>query len=198
MKRFLLFVCVLVPFLSAQAQGGIEGGFYAEHFQLGYRSQQSFGGILHYPISDRFTLNYQIGIGPAQGGGIYIHAPAVAVAGAFLLSQAADVRALGALGALALVIPEGVGMYVGNGKLKPHISINPLGCDYWHRRDPYEEFTKMSCSMIVRFKMRTNLSVPVYVAPQIGGVFVYTPGELTERFGFRAGIAIGFDGGPVD
>jgi hypothetical protein len=193
--RAMLFVALLfAATASAFAQDQIEGGLYAEHFQLGYRSQQQFGGILHIPFGDRFTANYQLGIGPSQQGGFFIHAPAGAVAGAFLLSNANGGELFNYLGVLMFVLPEGVGMYVtDNERMRAHVSLNPLGFEYWHRNNPYEEIAKMSGNVVLRLKMHTNLPVPTYIAPQIAGTWIYTPGQTRERFGFRAGVTMGYE-----
>lgn len=191
--RFLITILLLTGLLkNGFAQGNFEGGLYAEHYQLGYRAQLNFGIIVHAPLGDRFTLNYQIGLGPKLGGGLYVHAPVGAVAGAFLLANANDFDFLSTVGILTLLVPEGVGMYFGEGKMKMHASVNPLGFDYWHRRDPnYEEIPKVSGSLVFRVKMNTGMEWPSFIAPQVAGTMIYTPGESTSRFGVRAGITIG-------
>lgn len=197
-RKTLLFLLFLLPLWSA-AQGGIEGGLYFEHFQLGYRGQTSVGGMLHVPVGDRFTLNYQANIGLYSGRGFYAHAPVGAVAGIWLLTHTRGGglnNLVNGLGALLVIIPEGAGMYVTENRLKMHVSVNPLGFEYWRRWGGQgEETGKMSCNVVARFKMPTNLKWNIYVAPQVAGTIIYTPGEKTDRFGVKAGVTFGFDAG---
>lgn len=189
---------ILTIFLSSSlaafsfAQGGVEGGLYANYFQLGYRGQTSFGGQLHIPIGDVFTLNYRLSLGPSNGG-LYVHAPAGAVAGGWLISNFNESELLGAIGFLMFAVPEGVGGYIkSEGKFRPYVSLNPLGIEYWHKKDPYEEFAKMSCNATFRMKMTTGVSWLHYIAPEVSATYIYTPGTLTERIGFHIGITFGY------
>jgi hypothetical protein len=198
MKARILFVFVLSKlFAPLAAQDHIEGGLYLEHYQLGYRSQQQIGGQLHIGIGDRFTLNWQMGIGPAAEGGFYAHAPAGFIGGMKIMrvqSQYGQGNFLNYLGALLLVCPEGIGYYATEGKMRMHVSVNPLGFDYWYRRDPYFEHGRMSGSVVVRCRLMSNLKWPIYLAPQIAASFIYRlPDDGTlDRIGFRAGVTIGF------
>lgn len=195
-------LALLLSFLSFRvaSQDFVEGGLYAEHFQLGYRSQQQIGGILHVGVMERFTLNWQIGIGPSAEGGIYAHAPAGFVGGMKLMRDQGSHPIINSfplfnnLGFLLLLCPEGVGYYVTEGKMRIHVSVNPLGFDYWLRRDPYFEHGRMSGSVVIRGRLMSNLKWPVYIAPQIAGTFIYRLPEdgTLERIGFRAGVTIGF------
>lgn len=196
--RLTLFL--LLSFLSyrVSAQEWIEGGIYAEHYQLGYRSQQQFGGQLHIGLGERFTLNWQIGIGPAADGGFYFHAPAGVVGGVKLMREQRSSPIWNALpvannlGLLLCALPEGIGYYATDGKMRLHVSLNPLGFDYW--RNPEFEHGRMVGTMMVRCRLMSNLKFPIYIAPQIGASFMYrTPDDGTlERIGFRAGVTIGF------
>jgi hypothetical protein len=194
LKHFLLLIAACFAFNISHAQDELEGGVYAEHFQLGYRSQENFGGILHIPIG-AFTLNYQIGLGPKSGGGLYVHAPVGCVVGAWMLGNFSNFRFLTLLGALSIAVPEGVGVYLSEGdKISTHLSVNPLGFDYWYRRDEYEEIGRMSGSVVFRVKMRTNLDFPAYIAPQLAATMIYRADrENFDQFGFRAGVTFGIE-----
>lgn len=202
MKIRITLVLILSLFISrAYAQADwIEGGLYVEHYQLGYRSQQQIGGILHIGLGERFTANYQIGIGPANEGGFYFHAPAGLVGGMKLMNEQNSNPIISSfplfnnLGFLLCLLPEGVGAYMTEGKMRVHVSVNPLGFDYWYRREPYFEHGRVSGSIVVRWRLMSNLKWPVYIAPQVAGTIIYRlPDDGTlERFGFRAGVTIGF------
>ena len=197
--RLALFL--LLSFLSfrTSAQEWMEGGLYAEHYQLGYRSQQQYGGIFHLGLGERFTLNWQVGIGPAADGGFYFHAPAGLIGG-YKLMREQNTRPIlqvvpwvNNLGLLLCVLPEGVGYYATEGKMRLHVSLNPLGFDYWNRLDGSITHGRMVGTMMIRCRLMSNLKFPIYIAPQIGASFIYRlPDDGTlERIGFRAGVTIG-------
>jgi len=197
-SRYILFLLLFFFSFRSSAQiDHIEGGLYVEHFQLGYRSQQQIGGQLHIGIWERFTLNWQIGIGPAAEGGFYAHLPAGMVGGIKLMRDRPwfnSIPMLNNLGVLLMVCPEGVGYYVTEGKMRMHVSVNPLGFDYWLRRDPNFEHGRMSGSVVFRCRLMSNLKWPIYIAPQETATVIYRlPDDGTlDRIGFRAGVTIGF------
>ncbi len=198
-----LTLALLLSFLSfrATAQDWIEGGLYAEHYQLGFRSQQQYGGILHIGIGERFTLNWQIGIGPAAEGGFYFHAPAGLIGGYKLLRLQNSNPIISAfplannLAILLCAIPEGVGYYATEGKMRLHVSLNPLGFDYWNDIDQdLVKHGRMVGTMMIRCRLMSGLKIPIYIAPQVGASFIYRLPEdgTLERIGFRVGVTIGY------
>lgn len=195
--RLLLFAVIILFPVMIKAQDHFEGGLYAEYFQLGYRSQQQIGGQLHMGIGDRFTLNWQAGIGISNEGGFYGHAPAGFVGGMKLLRDR-SIYTQGSvwnyLGTLLLVMPEGVGYYITEGKMRMHVSANPLGFDYWLRRDPYFEHGRMSGSVVFRMRLMSNLKWPIFIAPQVAATMIYRLPEdgTLDRYGFRVGVTIGY------
>ncbi|HEU4718857.1 MAG TPA: hypothetical protein VFU15_13530 [Bacteroidia bacterium] len=185
---FFIFVSNL------EAQGNIEGGLYTEYSQFGYYGQFAAGGVLYIPWKDRFTLNYEACIGRQNNRGFYAHAPAGALSGAYLIGQASGVTFLNYLGVLLFLVPEGVGMYVTEGKISTHISVNPLGFDYWYKRDPYDETGCLSGSIVFRLKMPLQgYSWPLFVAPQVAVTWLYGNSDPVGNPGLRAGVCIGFD-----
>lgn len=201
MKARVAIILLLSIFsFRVSAQDHIEGGLYLEHYQLGYRSQQQIGGQLHIGFGDRFTFNWQAGIGPTAQGGFYFHAPAGLIGGIKLMNEQGQRPILQAfpafnnIGLLLCVLPEGIGYYATEGKMRLHVSLNPLGFDYWYRGDPYFEHGRMSGSMVVRCRLMSNLKWPIYLAPQIAATFIYRLPEdgTLERIGFCAGVTIGF------
>lgn len=201
--RVTLFLLLLFFSHRASAQlDWIEGGFYAEHYQLGYRSQQQFGGILHIGVGERLTLNWQIGLGPCAEGGYYFHAPAGLVGGYLLMRNQGDpawyiinsLPVVNNIGALLMLCPEGVGYYVSDGKMRMHISANPLGFDYWKDRNTGFRAGRMSGTVVLRCRLMSGLKWPIYLAPQIAGTYIYRDTEDTglSRIGFRVGVTIGY------
>jgi hypothetical protein len=197
--RFTLIL--LLSFLSyrVSAQEWVEGGLYAEHYQLGTRAQQQYGGQLHIGLGERFTLNWQIGIGPAMDGGFYFHAPAGLIGGYKLMREQSTRPLINVLpwannlGLLLCALPEGVGYYATDGKMRMHVSLNPLGFDYWNSLDGSLLHGRMVGTMMIRCRLMSNLKFPIYIAPQIGASFIYRLPEdgTLERIGFRAGVTIG-------
>ena len=189
---------LLLSFFSITlfSQGKIEGGFYAGYFQLGDRSFNDFGGMLHIPVGDRATLNYHLGFGTSLNSGIYVHCTGGMVAGFWVLNKlnGSGFRA-GYLSFLLCLVPEGVGLYLpSKGKFTTHISINPLSVEYFYRPRTGEEWGKMGCDIVARFKMRSSFDLPVYFAPQVAATVIYTPGQTTSKFGLKAGFTLGFEG----
>ncbi|MDQ3111950.1 MAG: hypothetical protein M3R17_18860 [Bacteroidota bacterium] len=187
----ILFSVFSLPLFS---QGKFEGGIYTGYFQIGERGFNEFGLMFHIPVG-RATLNYHFGLGSSLNSGVYAHSTAGAVAGVWLLNElgASGIDA-GYLSFLFCIMPEGVGYYLPTkGKITTHISVNPLSVEYFYRGRTGEEWGKMSCDVVARFKMRTNFKMPVYFAPQVAGTIIYTPGQMTGKYGFKAGFTIGFE-----
>ncbi|MBI3509383.1 MAG: hypothetical protein HY064_01880 [Bacteroidetes bacterium] len=194
MKIFFSAGAGLLLFISSLfSQGKVEGGLYAEHFQLGYKGQEQFGGILHYPVGGgKFTLNYQSGIGFQDGGGFYAHTSAGAIAGLWLMYHSLGVQYVNYLGFILVLVPNGAGMYFGHGKIVQHISIDPLDVDYWHHYFPYEDRARMSGSIVYRVKLLPDLKWPIYIAPQVSLTMIYLTNNKVQQYGFRAGVCIGY------
>ncbi|GAB4150010.1 MAG: hypothetical protein Fur0041_22880 [Bacteroidia bacterium] len=200
MKKYLVAFLFFLSFgfhsLKAQMTSpSVELGFYTEYFQIGYRAQQQFGFIFHYRLNDRFTLNWQAGIGPSTVGGFYVHAPVGAAVGGWIIQNSGLGSWWKGIGVLTMLIPEGVGMYVSEGKFPVHISVNPLGLDYWYRNNPYQELGKMSGSVMCRMVYRKKIKeTNYYFAPQAGGSLLYNPENKIDRLGLKIGVTIGFSG----
>lgn len=191
-RKFILAFLLSVSPAPVFSQGVIEGGVYANYFQLGYRGQPSFGAQLHIPLGDIFTVNYRVSLGPSNGG-LYLHVPAGMVAGGWLVSESNGAEYIQVISFLLVAVPEGAGVYIpSKGKLRPYVSLNPLGIEYWHRREPYDEAMKMSCNASFRLKMETGQNWLHYVAPEISATYIYTPGALTSRLGFHVGVTFGY------
>ena len=195
MKKKSFFI--LLFFFSTKfifAQGKIEGGLYGEYFQLGDKGFQELGGMLHIPFAERFTINYQLTFGTSYNGGFFVHAPGGVVAYLWLSEHIPNFGGISYFTTLLCVVPEGVGYYLPTkGKLLTHLSINPLGVEYFYHGSVGEEWGKLGCSFVARCKMQTNLKIPTYIAPQIAATYIYTPGRTTAPVGVRVGVTIGFE-----
>lgn len=177
------------------SQSKIEGGFYAGYFQLGERGFNEFGAMLHVPVGS-VTLNYHLGFGTSLNSGLYVHSPAGMAAGFVILKELGGTgQRIGYLSFLLCLVPEGVGMYLPmKGKnLSAHVSVNPLSVEYFYRGRTGEEWGKMGCDVVARFKLSGALGKSIYFAPQLAGTVIYTPGETTSRFGIKAGFTLGFE-----
>lgn len=196
MQKTLAVILLSLFSITCFSQGKIEGGFYAEYFQLGDRGFNDFGGMLHIPIGERATLNYHLGVGTSLNGGVYAHCTGGMVAGFWVLDKmgGSGLR-VGYLSFLLCLVPEGLGVYLPQkGKIATHVSINPLSVEYFYRSEnPHEEWAKLGCDVVARFKIRSTLKWPVYFAPQVAGTVIYTPGETTSQFGLKAGFTLGLE-----
>jgi hypothetical protein len=180
-------------FTPSFSQGKFEGGVHAGYFQLGERGFSEFGIMFHIPVR-RFTLNYHFSLGSSLNSGLYAHSTAGAVAGVWLLSELPNSE-IGYISLMLCILPEGVGYYFPTrGNVTPHLSINPLSVEYFYRSRTGEEWGKMGCDVVARFKMKSSLKWPIYFAPQVSGTIIYTPGHMASRFGVKAGVTIGFEG----
>lgn len=196
MKKLLLTLLFILPSFSLlRAQGGIEAGFHAEQSFFGNRLQQSFGFNLYLPVGDIFTVNWQLGIGPRTNGGFYAHAPAGAVAGVWMISQfgGVDRRFWNAAGVLLAILPEGMGVYANDeGRFRHHFSLNPLGMDYWYRKNPYDELGKLSGTIQYRLKFVPKEDMNFFISPTVATTLIYNPENRIDQWGLRVGLTIGY------
>ncbi|MCU0435485.1 MAG: hypothetical protein MUC87_18650 [Bacteroidia bacterium] len=195
MKKLLITFSLLMVSLSAlRAQGTMEGGVFAEQSFFGSRVQQMYGLSFYLPVRNKFTLNWNLGIGPQTKGGIYAHAPAGLVTGVWLLSQfgGVDRRVMNAAGVLLAVLPEGVGLYLNEeGRFRHHLSFNLLGMDYWYRQNPYNEVGKLSATIQYRLKALLREDLNFFISPTAGVTMIYNPENRISRWGIRLGVCIG-------
>jgi hypothetical protein len=194
MKRIplLLFFCLLFTGKIFSQDNGFDIGIIADHRQFSDQYMQSFG-LNAYINFDRLTINYQLSIGPASRGGFYVHAPAGAALGGFLLSKVDSnnfgYRILGIAGIISMVVPEGIGYYLSeNDKFSTQLIANPLGYEYWKRKNPYEEDWALSGTFLFRFKYFVLPQYHVFIAPEIGPSWIYKNGDIGLKFGVAMGI----------
>jgi len=140
----LFFSLIFVPvFLQAQIQepllsapptedpinGKIHYALTFNHTQQWNGSYTSIGGDAWIPFRQKFTLNYNLRFGLPPDGGIYVHASDGLFLGGLILGNFSEYKVLSTIGVIMLFIPEGVGYYIGKGRNKCHLSVNPLTID---------------------------------------------------------------------
>ncbi len=192
MKLLSLFVLLSFSISLKSQEEGIDIGIIADYHQLPNRSMESFGLQAYYHI-DRFTLNYQLSVGPNLEGGIYVHATGGMAAAGFIFSRIDSTQriiggGMAVVGVICMLIPEGIGYEIKQSeKLNADIILNPLGYEYWKRKDPYLEEWSLSATAMFRLKYMIFPKQNVFLAPQAGVSYMYKTGLL----GFKAGIMIG-------
>lgn len=90
-----------------------------------------------------FALNYKFTAGASTDKAFYFHSTLGGSAGGYLLSKIGflEIKAVNALGLLLCFIPEGITYYPNpDSKLGAGFYINPIGSDYWYKRNNYEKF----------------------------------------------------------
>jgi hypothetical protein len=200
----LFFSLIFVPvFLQAQIQepllsapptedpinGKIHYALTFNHTQQWNGSYTSIGGDAWIPFRQKFTLNYNLRFGLPPDGGIYVHASDGLFLGGLILGNFSEYKVLSTIGVIMLFIPEGVGYYIGKGRNKCHLSVNPLTIDYRYRNIPQGEWSNMGGNITARFHIPSKNAPDHFISPFIGLVANY---HRLESFGIRAGISIGF------
>jgi hypothetical protein len=196
MRNLLLtLLLALSAHLPTYAQEELEFALRAEQSFFGNRIQQLYGLDVYVPLGERFTVDWQVGIGPQQKGGYHAHAPIGLVSGAWLLGNlgGGDRTIINVVGVLLLVLPEGMGVYLNTeGRFRNHISLHPLGFEYWYRRQPYDELGKIAGTIQYRLKAIPKEDWPIYIAPTFAATMIYKPENRIEQWGFRIGLTIGY------
>lgn len=95
------------------------------------------------PLRGRFTVDYQWTLGrQVEGGGLYLHVPAFSVGTYWAINNLfTSDDYIGSLLISAILIPEGIGMYLGSAaeNYPWHINLSFAGVDYYYRyRDKTE------------------------------------------------------------
>lgn len=190
----IFFFFIINPIFRAIAQNE-NVSVVIDYFHVGNRDQFSVGSMLQLPIGERFSLNYQLAVGYKPGGGVYVHTHAGGYAFAYTLARTIEHPTIRSIGILFVFIPEGIGFYPDEAK-KYHISVNPLGLDYWHHKEPFEEITKLTGTITIHRKFFTNAKFPAFIAPYIAASMIYKPDAHFDKFGFRCGILLGMKDDP--
>jgi hypothetical protein len=194
MKFFKLLF--FVGFLSlktqnASSQNIIYGGITFEQLTFKKSSVYSIGADVYAPFLDRFTLNYSLKLGFSDDYNMAFHSSISTLLGTYLLALNADYPGIAALGIICLAIPEGVGMYLGPASHSMHLSLNPLGMDYFSSNDPAFDYVGMSCSAVARVHYKVKTRIPSYITPMVGLYYRYKQTSINEQYGVRFGVSFG-------
>ena len=190
--KLLFFVGFLsLKTLNASCQNNIYGGITFEQLTFKKSSVYSIGADVYAPFLDRFTLNYSLKLGYSKDYNIAFHSSISTLVGTYLLALNADYPGIAALGIICLAIPEGVGMYLGPEGHAMHLSINPLGMDYFGSLDQSLDYTGMSCSAVARVHYKMKSHIPSYITPMVGIYYRDNQTNFGEKFGIRFGVSFG-------
>lgn len=167
------------------------GGITVEQLTYNKSSVYSIGTDVFAPIGNRFTLNYSFKLGFSKDYSIAFHSPISTLLGTYLLALNPDYPGIGTLGLICLAIPEGVGMYVGPDGQALHLSVNPLGMDYFGSPDQTLDYVGLSCSAVARVHYKLNSYFPSYITPMVGLYYRYGQSNFGEQYGIRFGVSFG-------
>jgi hypothetical protein len=194
MKPFkLLFFLGLMTFvsISTYAQNEMYGGITLEQLTYNKSSMYSIGADVYAPFGDRFTLNYSLKLGFSKDYSIAFHSPVSTLLGTYLLALNGELPGIASLGLLCLAIPEGVGVYLGPDGQALHLSVNPLGMDYFESPDKALDYIGMSCSAVARIHYKMKSYFPSYITPMVGLYYRYGQSNFSEQYGIRFGVSFG-------
>jgi len=194
MKFFkILFFLIPLTFAgkTALGQGDLYGGITFENLTYNKSSVYSIGTDFYAPFGDRFTLNYSFKLGLSKDHSFVFHSSVSTLLGTYLLALNSNYPGIATLGLVCLAIPEGVGMYLGPDGQALHLSVNPLGMDYFSAGDFTQEYVGMSCSAVARIHYKLKSHVPSYITPMVGLYYRYKQSSLNEQYGIRLGVSFG-------
>jgi hypothetical protein len=153
--------------------------------------------LLYKPfVSDRFFLNYHIGLGKAWGDAFHVSTTAGLATGANLISNFEDDssstgKALKVLGILSIFVPEGVGYYT---VLDERFSIAPylnvLSYDYRKNddRDIESFYLSMEAGIEGHFHISKNWNIGLHIAAK--PPYLYARKEEDLSLGWDAGVSL--------
>jgi hypothetical protein len=200
--RFFKLLCILgilsIETQSSLAQNDLYGGITVEQLTYYKSSVYSIGADVFAPIGDRFTLNYSVKLGFSKDYNIAFHSPVSTLLGTYLLALNTDYPGIATLGLICLAIPEGVGMYLGPDGQAMHLSLNPLGMDYFGSPDPSLDYVGMSCSAVARVHYKLKSHFPSYITPMVGLYYRYGQSNFGEQYGIRLGVSFGLASKQLD
>ena len=131
LRLLIIFGILFLLSRVAQGQNDLYGGITFENLTFNKSSIYSIGTDFYAPFGDRYTLNYSFKLGLSKDHSFVFHSSVSTLLGTYLLALNGDYPGIAALGLICLAIPEGVGMYMGQDGQALHLSVNPLGMDYF-------------------------------------------------------------------
>jgi hypothetical protein len=194
MKFFRLIILVgILSLLSRtiQGQNNLYGGITFENLTYNKSSVYSIGTDFYAPFGDRYTLNYSFKLGLSKDNSFVFHSSVSTLLGTYLLALNGDFPGIATLGLICLAIPEGVGMYLGQDGQALHLSLNPLGMDYFSAGDFTQKYVGMSCSAVARIHYKLKSHIPSYITPMVGLYYRYNQSAINEQYGVRLGVSFG-------
>jgi len=187
---FLLGILAFKPIII-DGQKDLYGGITVEQLTYKKSSIYSAGADIFAPIGERFTLNYSFKLGFSKDYNITFHSPVSTLLGAYLLALNSDFPGIAALGLVCLAIPEGFGVYLGPDGQALHLSMNPLGMDYFGSPDQTLDYVGMSCSAVARIHYKLKSHFPSYITPMIALYYRYGQTNCSDQYGIRFGVSFG-------
>lgn len=121
------------------------------------------GVQLFLNIGKRLSLDYQLG-GTRYVNGVYgnMHLSAGMGYGSMLMRDRKP------YGALLFLIPEGVGYYFKEDHSGMHVSVRPLGMEYFHKLRSEQETHEQTASLSIRYRYvagTKGLAASAYIMP---------------------------------
>ncbi len=192
MKIFTFLMLFAIPYFCS-SQNKTRIGAFAEYSE-NFNSRNISGGLnleLLIGNTERFALNYKFNAGASSDKAFYFHSTLGGFAGGFILSKLGNTgfEAVNTLGFFLCFVPEGVTFYPNpESKLSPGFYINPLGSDYWFKKNNYETF-KVSGEL--GGKIMLNHTEKFAIQGHVGLKYLYGPKTIEPLF-ITAGIGILF------
>lgn len=157
---------------------------------------RNFSGGINLEIlvgkENHFALNYKFTAGASSDKAFYFHSTLGGSAGGYLLSKLGyiDFEAINALGLFLCFIPEGITYYPNpDSKLGAGFYLNPIGSDYWFKRNNYEKF---NVSGEIGGKMHVAYTQKIALQTHVGIRYLYGKTNTYPIF-VTAGISIVFN-----
>ncbi len=183
---------------EGHSQNDLYGGITFENLTYNKSIVYSIGTDFYAPFGDRYTLNYSFKLGLSKDKSFVFHSSVSTLLGTYLLALNGDYPGIATLGLICLAIPEGVGMYLGQDGQAMHLSVNPLGMDYFSAGDFTQEYIGMSCSAVARIHYKLKSHIPSYITPMVGLYYRYNQSAINEQYGVRLGVSFGIASRQVD
>ena len=198
MKKLILYFSLVAaiscsPFFSS-AQNAPAFNIVPHYTNFGAGFEKGMSVQFDFPVGDKFTLNYSIGMGQHEKGGTYFHYTlgsllSTKVPGFFVNNtsmSADDFKAMVGLMVLLALVPEGVTYYpLNNKRLKmgPYINLTGIDTYYDYEGFNYKQFVpEAGLRSGFLFAERSFLSFSAGVKFQ----------TRFERPGLHLGLGLGF------
>ena len=190
-RLLIAAICILSQNSFGQETNVIKlaGGISADYGIANHIGYGTFGLDAWVPINNKVTLNYSIRMGIPRKG-IFYRGSAGILAGGVIFSLIDETSILVApIGAILMLIPEGIGFYAGQNKRKIHIGINPLAGEYRYISYPASEWYKLGANITLRGQIQFNKFGIDFISPFFASYYNYS---YPHAIGYRVGISAEF------